>query len=286
MVVVLKWPSLAQPCALHMHRSWLYCRGEHVLHSLFTKRSVRSGNQCSHTSCFPAHGPMPGPTPPLCSSFRNTEELTALVSTGKSAWLQREQGTAVIPPRSAASWPVPCLSEQKEPAAHSRLVWRSGASRQQRRARANMQEEVWQWLCCLVCVCVCVGKGHVQQLIRGPACLPVYGLESSSIWWLRVCQLGSWGTFQPWEGASGCSHYCGCCHALAVFTCARKKKAGARVPNLSSQQNSKRQAAEQCGVLLLLLWVRVERFSVTPCPHPTMFFLLNVAVLCVLTVAV
>lgn len=227
---------------------------------------------------------MPGPTPPLCSSFRNTEELTALVSTGKSAWLQREQGTAVIPPPGL---PLPgpyrvYLSRRNQPFIPvscdvPELPDSSAEPEPTCRKRSDSD--------CVV-LCVCVGKGHVQQLIRGPACLPVCGLESSSIWWLRVCQLGSWGTFQPWEGASGCSHYCGCCHALAVFTCARKKKSWCQGSELELTAELE---ATGCWTMWCVAAVAVSARGKVFChslSSSNNVFLLNVAVLCVLTVAV
>lgn len=98
---------------------------------------------------FPAHGPMPSPTPPLCSSFRNTEELTALVSTGKSAWLQREQGIAVIP---RLLLPGPSVFIWAEGTSHSflsRVTFRSfpTAARQSQHAGRGLTVTV------LSCVC-------------------------------------------------------------------------------------------------------------------------------------
>lgn len=103
----------------------------------------------------------------------------------------------------------------------------------------------------LSCVCVCVGEGHVQQLIRG---LPVWAGERQYL--VATCLSASGaGDFGAWEGNERVFALFGCCHALAVLRA--PVKAGARVQNLSSQQKSKRQAAEQCGVWL---WVRVEAF--------------------------
>lgn len=166
-----------------MHGSWLYC-SEHVYTACLQNAAFALGT-IAPTPVVSRPWPKAQPHPSLCSSFRNTVELTGLVSTEKSALLQREKGIAVIP--VCCFLPRPCLSEQKKPAIHSIFCGVRSlptAARQSQHAGRGRPAPSADSDCVVLLV-----KGTSSSSLGACLCW----VEGSSIWWLRVCQRESWG---------------------------------------------------------------------------------------------
>lgn len=149
------------------------------------------------------------------------------------------------------------------------LLWRpepSSSSTPEPTCRKRSASSVrWQWLRCVV------GKGPVQQLIRG---LPVLGGEQQYVVvpCLSARELGSLSLGPD----RGCSQRC---YVVAVLRVSVKACAGSE---LELTAEPKRQA-ERCG--LCSCCECVCKVFCNFLSSSTMF-LLNVALLCVLTVAV
>lgn len=130
--------------ALCLPRAQILAVLEHVYTACLQNAAFALGTSAP-TPVVSRPWPKAQPHPLLCSSFRNTEELTGLVSTEKSAARAGNRRYPLVCRFLAR----PCLSEQKEPAIHSVLCGVRSlptAARQSQHAGRGLTVTV---LCCV-----------------------------------------------------------------------------------------------------------------------------------------